>query len=147
MPGRQFTKRLPGLPLIAAGTDIPAGAPVQIVSTGGSFGVRSVVKNSEGPIIGIARASAINGQGVDVIDTADIRTAVAAASIAQGAFIGVASASAVVGASGNIQQPQFAEVARASASNVYAVGIALEGAAKGSYFSYYFKPTQLSGLI
>jgi hypothetical protein len=147
MPGRQFTKRLPGLPLIAAGTDIPGGAPVQIVATGGAWGVRPVAKNSEGPIIGISRASAINGQGVDVIDSPDIRIAVAAASIAQGAFIGVASASAVTGASGSIQQPQIAEVARASASNRYALGIALEACAPGNSFSYYFNPTQLSGLI
>lgn len=147
MPGRQSTKRLPGLPLIAAGTDITAGAPVQIVSSGGSWGVRPVEKNSEGPIVGIARASAVNGTGVDVIDSPDIRIAVAAASIAQGAFIGVASANAVTGASGNLMVPQIAEVARASASNRYAIGIALEGAAKGSEFSYYFNPTQLSGLI
>jgi hypothetical protein len=147
MAGRQSTKRLPGLPLIAAGTDIPGGAPVQIVSSGGAFGVRPVATNAEGPIIGVARASAINGDGVDIIDTKDIRTAVAAASIAQGAFIGVASASAVTGASGSIQQPQIAEVARASASNRYTLGIALEGAAKGSSFSYYFDPKQLSGLI
>lgn len=147
MPGRQFTKRLPGLPLIAAGTDIPSNAPVQIVATGGAFGVRPVATNAEGPIVGISRASAVNGQGVDLIDTPDIRIAVAAASIAQGAFIGVASANPVAGASGNVQVPQIAEVARASASNRFAIGIALEGAAKGNSFSYYFNPTQLSGLI
>jgi hypothetical protein len=147
MPGRQFTKRLPGLPLTAAGTDIPSGAPVQIVAYTPGFGVRPVEKNSEGPIIGIARASAVNGQGVDVIDTKDIRTAVAAASIAAGAFVGVASANSVTGASGALMVPQIAEVARASASNRYTLGIALEGAAKGSSFSYYFDPKQLSGLI
>lgn len=147
MPGRQHTKRLPGLPLIAAGTDITNNCPVQFVSTGGSFGVRPVQTNAEGPIAGISRASAVNGRGVDLIDTPDIRIAVAAASIAQGAFVGVASANAVTGASGNLMVPQITEVARATNANRYALGIALEGAAKGNSFSYYFSPQQLSGLI
>lgn len=147
MPGgRDTTKRLPGTPLIAGGTDVPNNCPVQIVSTGGALAVRPVANNSE-PIDGISRASAINGQGVDVLNIpGEVQVAVAAASIAQGAFIGVASANPVAGASGNIQVPQIATVAKASASNRFTLGKALEGAAPGNTFRYYFKPEQLSGL-
>jgi hypothetical protein len=142
MPGRQSTKRFSGLPLLAGGTDVGPG-PVQLVA--GSWAVIPVANNTQ-QVMGIARASAPNGSAVDVRDLPDIHIGTAAASIAAGAFIGVASANPVAGASGNFLVPQLAEVSKATGSNRWAIGQAVEGAAPGNNFSYYFLPQQLSGL-
>ena len=148
MPGYQQTKRFTGLPLIPAATDIAGFAPVQIVPAGSTaeWSVLPCQKVGD-PILGVTRASAPATYGVTVYDMPDIKQAVAAASIGIGQFIGVVSANAVTGSgTSKILIPQIAKVQASSGSANYALGIALEGAAVGSTFSYYFKPTQLSGL-
>lgn len=142
MAGRQSTKRLAGLPLLAGGTDVGPG-PVRLVE--GTWAVAPVANNTQQPL-GIARASAPANTEADVRDLPDIHIGLAAASIAAGAFIGVASANPVSGASGNFLVPQLAEVAKATNSTRWAIGQALEGAAPNANFSYYFLPQQLSGL-
>lgn len=152
MPGWQITKRFTGLPLVAGGTDIVANAPVTLskpVSGASAWGVLPVTASNVGPIVGVTRASAINGQAITVYDIGDIHQAQLAgggASVVAGEFVGVLKASTATGGSGNIVVPMVTVVERASAKTVYAIGQAIENALPGNKFAYYLNPTQLSGL-
>jgi hypothetical protein len=136
--------RRPDLPFIAGGSDIPDGAPVKLV-TDGTRAVRVAVSSADHPI-GVSRASAPAQRAVAVQDRGEIVRAFAAATVASGEYVGVASVTATAGASGNIQIPVIAPVAKASGSVVWAVGLALEHANPGNVFQYLVEPTQLSGL-
>lgn len=136
--------RQPDLPLHAGATDVIQNAPVKIVA--GGVKIVQVVQSSADHPIGIARASAPAGYPVAVRDRSEVVRVQAGATVAAGAYVGVASVTATAGASGNIQVPILGEVAKASGSVVWAVGIALEPANPGQIFSFLVEPTQLSGL-
>lgn len=147
--GYQTTKRLPGVPFVAGVTEIAAGMPVHLASSLGKPWSVAPVHNINLQPIGISRASAVVGgkfSAVDVMDVPEVHQAIAAASVGAGAYVGCMFASTAVGASGNIFIPTLTEVKASSANAsqiIWAVGIAVEGAAAGSSFGYYFNPTSL----
>lgn len=141
---RASLHRRPDLPLFAGGSDIAGGSPVKFVSDG-SRTVRPAVSSADHPI-GVARASGQSGHAVAVRDRGEIVSGIAYATVNTGEYVGVASVTATVGASGNIQIPVIAPVAKASGSVVWAIGISLEQANPTNVFQYIVEPTQLSGL-
>ena len=67
-------------------------------------------------------------------------------SVVAGAWVGVAS---VYEPENSLKQkvfvPMITELVPASGTKIYAIGIAAENALAGNTFSYYLKPTQISG--
>lgn len=140
-------RRNSGFPALAGATDIAAGNPVTIT---GPWQVTTVQGVTEGPILGIARASAPAKQAVDIRDSAtgDVARAIAAATVTAGNLVGFATNATAAGASGTIQVTGLGPVSR-GASNLLAnwtVGEALENAAIGNTFAYRINPRELPGL-
>jgi hypothetical protein len=145
--GWQSTRRLPGLPFVSGVTDVTAGMPVHLAS---SLGKPWTVAPCNGIFlqpVGMARASAAVGVEVDVRDQPEIHQAIAAASVGAGEYVGCMFASTLTGASGAVYVPTLTPVKgseKNASQTVWAVGQAVEGAAAGSSFGFYFNPTALS---
>jgi hypothetical protein len=139
-------RRLSGLSLIAGATDLVKDMPVQVT---GPWTVLPVKGVTEGPPIGVTRASAPAGKAVDVRDRGNIIRVVAAATFAPGELVGVASmATIAAGPTGTsvVQVPQYAPVTRASGAVRWSLGVCLEAANPGNTIAFLVEPQQLSGL-
>lgn len=140
-------RRNSGLPLNAGGTAIAAGNPVKV---SGPWQVQTIQSVNDIPI-GIARASAVSLEGVDVrdISAGDIVRAVAAATVAAGNLVGFASNATVAGNEGAvIQVTKLGPVSKGASlgTATWSIGEALESAAIGNTFAYRINPRQLAGL-
>lgn len=140
-------RRNSGLPLYAGGTDVALGNPVVVT---GPWQVTTVQGPTEGPVIGIANASAVAKDPVDVRDLSagDIVRAVAAATISAGNLVGFATNATAAGASGTIQVTGLGPITRGATNALanWTYGEALESAAIGNTFAYRINPRQLAGL-
>lgn len=155
-PSGQLSEVLRGhIPCFAA-SDIWAGAPVCLASSG-DWTVTMCPDSSHKPI-GVAKDFAAAGDSVSVYDDGNIKRSYpgAGGSFTRQSFVGVVgTSSGVHPISGvNVTYPVLGQVSGtpsvavgASAAAVWAVGVAYESAAVGDQAAYRIEPRLLSGLV
>jgi hypothetical protein len=121
-----------GFPGIAA-SDITPGAVLKLAAGSVERGVCPVGSTGDGPVVGVAFASAARTEGVTVHTQGDVVKAIARASVGVAGEVNIASTG-------------LGPVAAASGSARYSVGQAISAAAPGEYFSVFVSPKQISGV-
>lgn len=144
---------------LRAASDIVAGAPVRVASSG-DWSVQMCQTSAEKPI-GIAENSPTAGQACTVFDPENILRRYpnglgAGASFSRQSYLGVIGTSSVThpqsgvavtaGVLGAVTGTPSIAVG-ASTTAIWAVGVAYESAAAGDFAAYKVEPRLLSGLV
>lgn len=153
-PSTQWTSVRRGLLPCFAASDIVAGAPVRIASSGDGA-VQMVQSSAEKPL-GVARDFAAAGDAVAVFDDFNVIRSPAGASFSRQSYLGVVGTSSIAHPISGVTAvyPVLGQVTGtpsvavgASTAPVWAVGQAWESAAIGDNAAYRVEPRLLSGLV